>query len=280
MKLSKKYLEEAKCVLSTPTPEQVVIIESKKAISPSPILKSAESPIPPPPPTPPKSVESPIPPPPPTPPKSAESPIPPPPPTPPKSAESDIALEEELSKDYPAKSPVKSISLVGDQIDPEINIPQSTKTIESLGSVSKEILICDSILKSGPRKGQKCGKSAKIDGKCNVHNKTPRVSSDEIPPPPPTPPIKQVSSSPPLEEEIIPPPPPTPPIEQVSSSPPLEEEIPPPPSPPIETELVESWPVVQIEEKDLLNILKKTKVMNIDTIQMNFLQQELDKIFS
>jgi hypothetical protein len=82
-----------------------------------------------------------------------------------------------------------------------------------------------------------------------------------------------------LEEELIPPPPP---IEEEIPSPPLEEELipPPPPSPPIEQDLRENWPVIQIEEKQLLNMLKKADVMNLDTMQLNYLQQELDKIFS
>jgi hypothetical protein len=277
MKLSKKYLEEAKCELSAPTPE--LIVETKQeAISPSPILSlgpslGPESAVPPPPPTPPESA---IPPPPPTPPETPESAVPPPPPTPPESDESDIPLEEEIeeiSKIYPSKSPAKTaLFITEDQVDPDINIPQSVSLVESLGNVSKEILSCDSILKSGPRKGQKCGKSAKIDGKCALHNKTPRTSVSTS---------SKSSSSLPLDEELIPPPPPSPP-KQVSSSPPLEEELipPPPPSPPIEQELIDSWPVVQIQEKDLLNILRKTKVMDLDTLQMNFLQQELDKIFS
>ena len=246
MKLSKKYLEEAKCELSTPTPEQVMLIETKEAISPSPELSLGES-IPPPPP------------------ESDEDEIPPPPP---ESAESDIPLDAEISRDYPSKSPVKSISLTDDQSDPDMNISQSVALVESHGDISKEILTCDSVLKSGPRKGQKCGKSAKVDGKCNIHKKTSRTT--------PTP------LSLPLEQELSSIPSPSVEQELSSSSPPLEEELipPPPPSPPIEKNLMESWPVVQIEEKDLLNILKKTKVMDLDTMQMNFLQQELDKIFS
>jgi hypothetical protein len=244
MKLSKKYLEEAKCELSTPTPEQVMFIETKEAISPSPNLALSEE-IPPPPP------------------ESPESEIPPPPP---ESPESGTPLVEEISKDYSYKSPVKSVSMVDDdQLDPDFNIVQTISAVESYGSVSKEILTCDSILKSGSRKGQKCGKSAKVNGKCNVHKKSSQTAS--------------TSTSAPLEEELIPPPPP---IEEEIPSPPLEEELipPPPPSPPIEQDLRENWPVIQIEEKQLLNMLKKADVMNLDTMQLNYLQQELDKIFS
>jgi hypothetical protein len=276
MKLSKKYLEEAKCELSTPTPEQVMFIETKEAISPSPNLALSEE-IPPPPP---ESPESEIPPPP---PESPESEIPPPPP---ESPESGTPLVEEISKDYSYKSPVKSVSMVDDdQLDPDFNIVQTISAVESYGSVSKEILTCDSILKSGSRKGQKCGKSAKVNGKCNVHKKSSQTASTSTSTPleeeliPPPPPIEEEIPSPPLEEELIPPPPP---IEEEIPSPPLEEELipPPPPSPPIEQDLRENWPVIQIEEKQLLNMLKKADVMNLDTMQLNYLQQELDKIFS
>jgi len=137
-----------------------------------------------------------------------------------------------------------------------------------------EPMKCPCIIQSGSRKGQVCGKTVVANTeRCKSHQHTCvlPVSEPELEPEPET--VKPSEPVEPLEPE---------PVVQGQLDPDQYEESKEPIEPIIPPEPIEmtNWTVVQITEKELLKLLENTPITDIDTEQMNILENEILKCFS